>query len=116
MSVVVSGLKTFKVNLLGKEYKLKINNKVWVNVQSIYGMSQKDFQQEGYENNILQSIKFIMCVLEANGIDEITEEMLINEADSVDVELFMLSYNKMVNEKASEALDHFNKEKEEEGK
>lgn len=113
MSVVVNGLKTFKVNLLGRELELKINNKVWINVQSIYGMSQKDFQEEAMNNNILQSIKFIVCVLDANGIKDITEDDLVNNCDSVDIELFMLKYNKTVNQKASEALDSI---KDDEGK
>lgn len=113
MSAVVNGLRTFKVKLLGQDLELKINNKVWINVQSIYGMSQKDFQEEAMNNNIIQSIKFIVCILDANGIKDITEEMLINEADSVDVELFMLQYNKTVNKKASDALDSV---KEKEGK
>lgn len=109
MSVVANGLKTFKAKLLGKEYNLKINNKVWINVQAKYGMTQKQFQEEAEQNDVLQGIKFIMCVLDANGIEDITEDDLIEKADSVDIEMFLIAYNRVVNEKAGKALEEMTK-------
>ena len=103
MSVFSNSLKTFESDILGYKKKFKINNAVWLYLESEYDMSQKDFSEKQAEAPDLTAAKFFHCVLKANKI-ETTLEDIVSNTDPVALQEFTWAYNDVVNEGMNKAV------------
>lgn len=91
MSVFAKSLRTFESNITGETKDYKINNAVWLLLKSKYKLTQTQWAL-GYEKEeVLYGVKFIVCVLKANGLDT-TEKEVSENTDAVDIMNFIMAY------------------------
>lgn len=93
MSVFINSLKSFQSNITGETKEYKINNAVWALLKAKFGLSQTQWAMEYGQEEVLAGVKFIVCVLQANGL-EVTEQEVLDNTNVVDVMDFVMSYEK----------------------
>lgn len=71
-------LKTFKSDITGEEREYKVNNAVWLYMDSLFEMSQSKFDEELDKNNTTATAMFVTSVMKANELDVTFEEVLEN--------------------------------------
>lgn len=91
MSVFINSLKTFESNITGEMKEYKINNAVWALLKSKFGLSQTQWAMEYGQEEVLAGVKFVVCVLKANGL-EVTEQEVLDHTDAMDVMNFVIAY------------------------
>lgn len=113
MSIFKKSLKTFTSDILGEPQEFKINNAVWLLMDTKFGLTQKQYTDGAQDNENVFGAKFVASVLMANGI-KTTEKEVAENTDPADIMAFAMAYNKAMNEKFSDALNL--DEEEDEGK
>lgn len=113
MSVFVKSLKTFESDVTGETREYKINNAVWLLMKSKYKLTQTEWALGYQQEEVLYGVKFIYCVLKANGLD-VTEKEILDNTDAMDVMNFTFAYQTAMMPTASD--DEEQDENEEEGK
>lgn len=98
MSIFKKSLKTFTSNILGEPKEFKINNMVWLHMETNLGVSQKEYMESGQDRENLMNAKLVTAVLVANGY-EVTEQEVIENTDQADIAEFVMSYNKVIMKK-----------------
>lgn len=82
-------LKTFKSDITGEEKEYKVNNALWLFMDSLFDLNQEKFDEELTKNVTAAQTKFTTAVLKANGLDVTYEEVMKN----TDPETVMEFYN-----------------------
>lgn len=113
MSVFVKSLKTFESDVTGETREYKINNAVWLLMKSKYKLTQTEWALGYQQEEVLYGVKFIYCVLKANGLD-VTEKEILDNTDAMDVMNFTFAYQTAMMPTASDEDEQ--DENEEEGK
>lgn len=113
MSVFVKSLKTFESDVTGETREYKINNAVWLLMKSKYKLTQTEWALGYQQEEVLYGVKFIYCVLKANGFD-VTEKEILDNTDAMDVMNFTFAYQTAMMPTASDEDEQ--DENEEEGK
>lgn len=113
MSVFVKSLKTFESDVTGETREYKINNAVWLLMKSKYKLTQTEWALGYQQEEVLYGVKFIYCVLKANGLD-VTEKEILDNTDAMDVMNFTFAYQTAMMPSASDEDEQ--EENEEEGK
>lgn len=113
MSVFVKSLKTFESDVTGETKEYKINNAVWLLMKSKYKLTQTEWALGYQQEEVLYGVKFIYCVLKANGLD-VTEKEILDNTDAMDVMNFTFAYQTAMMPSASDEDEQ--DENEEEGK
>lgn len=113
MSVFVKSLKTFESDVTGETREYKINNAVWLLMKSKYKLTQIEWALGYQQEEVLYGVKFIYCVLKANGLD-VTEKEILDNTDAMDVMNFTFAYQTAMMPSASDEDEQ--DENEEEGK
>lgn len=113
MSVFVKSLKTFESDVTGETKEYKINNAVWLLMKSKYKLTQTEWALGYQQEEVLYGVKFIYCVLKANGLD-VTEKEILDNTDAMDVMNFTFAYQTAMMPSASDENEQ--DENEEEGK
>lgn len=112
MSVFAKSLRTFESDITGETKDYKINNAVWLLLKSKYKLTQTQWAL-GYEKEeVLYGVKFIVCVLKANGL-ETTEKEVLENTDAVDIMNFIVAYQTAM---MSDGNDNEEQEEDDEGK
>lgn len=104
MSVFAKSLKTFETDILGEKKQLKINNAVWLYLESDFDLTQQAYFDAQDSSPDLTAGKFVASVLKANGIETTLEELMLNTSP-VDLQEFMWAYNDVVNADLEKAVD-----------
>lgn len=78
--VFTNTLKTYTSDITGEERKYKVNNAVFLYLDSEFGLDQDTFDQLLEGNGLLAMAKFVTAVLLANGVDTDYEEVMNNTA------------------------------------
>lgn len=113
MSVFVKSLKTFESDVTGETREYKINNAVWLLMKSKYKLTQTEWALGYQQEEVLYGVKFIYCVLKANGLD-VTEKEILDNTDAMDVMNFTFAYQTAMMPSASDEDEQ--DENDEEGK
>ena len=71
-------LKSFKSDITGEERDYKVNNAVWIYMDSLFGMNQTEFDKELQNGSNAAMAKFTTSVMKANGLDVTYEEVMEN--------------------------------------
>jgi len=71
-------LKSFKSDITGEEKEYKVNNAVWLFMESLFDMGQSEFDEELQGNENIAMAKFVTAVLKANELDVTYEEVAKN--------------------------------------
>lgn len=112
MSIFKSQVRTFTTDITGEELELRINNMVWVVLQDKFGVTQKAYQDETEEEQMIMGAKFITAVLIANGHETTLDEVL-EHTDETSVADFNFAYNTVLTEEMNKVLNkHFPKAEE----
>lgn len=78
MGVFTNSLKTFKSKITGKVKTYKVNNAVWLYMESDFGIKQGDYGTLLEKEEVMTLSKLAVCVLKANKIETTLEEVLEN--------------------------------------
>ncbi len=114
MSIFKKSLKTFTSDILGEEREFKINNAIWLLMETKFKLNQAQYSAGSADNENTYGAKFVTSVLMANGL-EATEKDVLNNTDPADIAKFVMAYNKAMNEKFSDVFGA-NDDEEDEGK
>ncbi|MGX7091180.1 hypothetical protein [Hutsoniella sourekii] len=115
-TVFSNNLITFTSDITGEEKEYKINNAIWILLESKYKVSQAEFGKLSAESENLWAARFVWAVLKANGI-EVKEKDVIDNTDAVDCIAFVMAHNEAMNKKGAEVFSAFGEsEEDEEGK
>lgn len=71
-------LKSFKSDITGEEKEYKVNNALWLYMDSLFDMTQEKFDQELKTNVTIAQVKFATAVLRANKVEVEFEEVMEN--------------------------------------
>ena len=112
MSVFINSLKTFESDITGEAKEYRINNAVWAFLKSKFDLSQTEWAMGFEQEEVLYGAKFVVCVLQANGL-EVTEQEVLENTNAMDVANFVISYQTAMLKKDN---SHVKKEEETEGK
>lgn len=104
MGVFVNNLKRFKSSFTGEELEYKINNGLWVFMESDFDLKQSDWatgydKQQAHYGSI-----FATCLLKANGHD-ITFDEVIENTDVEGISNLVLEYSERLHKEAVDELD-----------
>lgn len=115
MSVFAKSLRTFESDITGETKDYKINNAVWLLLKSKYKLTQTQWAL-GYEKEeVLYGVKFVVCVLKANGV-ETTEKEVSENTDAVDIMNFTVAYQTAMMSDENDSDDNEKQEEDDEGK
>lgn len=67
-----------KSDITGEEKEYKVNNAVWLYLDSLFDMDQSNFDEELKHSSNVAMAKFTTAVLNANHIDVTFEELMEN--------------------------------------
>ena len=95
VSKISKTLKTLTTNITGEELVLKINNAVWLILQSEFNITQANWAEEFNNNEVVASLKLLTALLKANGYHYKLEELASN-TDQVEVLNFIIEYQKVL--------------------
>lgn len=95
VSKIAKTLKTMTTSITGEELVLKINNAVWLILQSEYGITQSNWSEEFNSNEVVASLKLLSALLKANGHNYKLEDLAAN-TDQVEVLEFIIEYQKVL--------------------
>jgi len=100
-------LKSFKSDITGEEKDYKVNNAVWIYMDSLFGMNQAEFDKELQNGSNAAMAKFATAVMKSNGLDVSYEEVMENTDPRSVVkfynDFFDIAFQADVKEKAAEA-------------
>jgi len=82
-------LKTFKSSITGEEKEYRVNNAVWLFMESLFEMNQNQFDRELEKGTTTAMAKFTTAVMNANGLTVTYEEVM----DNTDPKTVMEFYN-----------------------
>lgn len=71
-------LKSFKSDITGEERNYKVNNAVWLYMDSLFDMNQSKFDEELQNGSNAAMAKFTTAVLNANGVEVSYEDVMAN--------------------------------------
>lgn len=71
-------LRSFRSDITGEEKEYKVNNAVWIYMDSLFDMNQTKFDKELEENENVALAKFTTAILKANDLDVTYEEVMAN--------------------------------------
>lgn len=71
-------LKSFKSDITGEEKDYKVNNAVWIYMESLFDLNQTEFDNEIAKGSNAAMAKFTTAVMKANGMDVTFEEVMEN--------------------------------------
>lgn len=94
MGVFTNSLKTFKSDITGKQQTYKVNNAIWIYLESDFNIKQGDYFKLIEKEEILTLSKFAVSILKANKIDTTLEELLEN-TDSKAIYEFVNAYSEI---------------------
>lgn len=101
MSIFKTQLKKMKTRILGHEVELKVNNAVYLYLQSLFGLTQGSWSEEYEQENVIGGAKFVVAVLAANGYETTLEEVLEN-TNFIDIQTFLTDYQLIILSDAEE--------------
>lgn len=81
-------LKTFKSKITGEEKDYRVNNAVWLFMESLFEMNQNDFDKELEKGSTAAMAKFTTAVLNANGVEVAYEDVMDNTDPKSVVEFY----------------------------
>ena len=93
VSKLAKSLKTMTTDITGEELELRINNAVWLILESEFGITQANWAEQFTTNETIASMKLIVAVLRANGHHYSLEDITEN-TDQVEVLNFLIAYQK----------------------
>lgn len=114
MSIFKKSLKTFTSDILGEPQEFKINNAIWLLMETKFGLNQAQYVDGADDNENTYGAKFVTAVLLANGL-KATETEVLNNTDPADIAKFSTAYNKAIMEKFKDVFG-VNDDEEDEGK
>ena len=114
MSIFKKSLKTFTSDILGEPQEFKINNAIWLLMETKFGLNQAKYAEGASDNENTYGAKFVTAVLLANGY-KTTEKEVLDNTDSADIAKFSMAYNKVIMEKFKDVFGESD-EDEDEGK
>lgn len=103
MSIFKKSLKTFTSDILGEPQEFKINNAIWLLMETKFGLNQAQYAEGASDNENTYGAKFVTCVLMANGL-KVTETDVLNNTDPADIAKFVMDYNKAIREKFNDVF------------
>lgn len=103
MSIFKKSLKTFTSDILGEPQEFRINNAVWLLMETKFGLTQAKYAEGASDNENTYGAKFVASVLMANGL-KTTEREVLDNTDPADIAKFVMAYNKAMNEKFSDVF------------
>lgn len=71
-------LKSFKSDITGEEREYKVNNALWLFMDSLFDMTQEKFDEEIQKSTTVAQVKFVTAVLNANELSVEFEEVMEN--------------------------------------
>lgn len=77
-NVFKNTLKSFKSQITGEEKEYRVNNAVWLFMESLFDMNQVEFDKELENGSTAAMAKFTTAVLNANGLEVTYEEVMEN--------------------------------------
>ncbi|MCW6660315.1 hypothetical protein NHG25_07465 [Aerococcaceae bacterium NML191292] len=80
-------------DITGELLELRINNAVWLILESEFGITQANWAEQFTNNETIASMKLIVAVLRANGHHYSLEDIAEN-TDQVEVLNFVIAYQK----------------------
>lgn len=90
-SIFVKSLKTFESDITGENREYKVNNAVWLHLQSKYKLTQAEWANGTADQNILYGAYFVEGVLKANGLQTTLNEILENTTPT-EINMFITNF------------------------
>ena len=115
MSIFKKSLKTFTSDILGEPIEFKINNAIWLLMETKFGLNQTQYVKGAEENENTYGAKFVTAVLLANGY-KTTEKEVLDNTDPADIAKFSMAYNKVIMEKFKDVFEAGDEDEDDEGK
>ena len=115
MSIFKKSLKTFTSDILGEPIEFKINNAIWLLMETKFGLNQTQYVKGAEENENTYGAKFVTAVLLANGY-KTTEKEVLDNTDPADIAKFSMVYNKVIMEKFKDVFEAGDEDGDDEGK
>lgn len=103
MSIFKKSLKTFTSNILGEPAEFKINNAIWLLMETKFGLTQKEYVEGVQDNENIYGAKFVTATLMANG-HKVTEQEVLDNTDPADITAFAMAYNEVMSEKYADII------------
>lgn len=100
-------LKSFKSDITGEEREYKVNNAVWIYMDSLFDLNQDEFDKELQKSSNAAMAKFTTAVMKANEL-EVTYEEVMENTDPKSVikfynDFFDIAFQADIKEKVKEA-------------
>ena len=89
--VFKNSLKTFESDITGETVEYKVNNMVWLYLESKHNLTQMEWSKGFEENQALYGSYFITGVLKGNGYD-VTYKQVLENTDLWSINQFVLDY------------------------
>lgn len=71
-------LKSFKSDITGEEKEYRVNNALWLFMDSLFDMTQEKFDEEIQTSTTVAQAKFVTAVLNANELSVDFDEVMEN--------------------------------------